>query len=166
MQIVLHRPEIPQNTGNIGRTCVATGCPLHLIEPLGFQLNEKKLKRSGMDYWDELELRRHVNLRAFREWYAEAFPQGRIWMLTTKAPQLYTEVSYGADDALLFGAESCGLPEEELITDKAHCIRIPMTEGARSLNLSNAVAVVLYEALRIQHFPGLQTEGRLHHLTW
>ncbi len=162
MHIILHQPEIPANTGNIGRTCVATGTSLHLIEPLGFRINEKELKRAGMDYWPELDVTRYMNWDEFRERH----PGAVIWMATTKAKRTYADVQYGPDDFLMFGKESAGIPEELLVADEAHCIRIPMRGETRSLNLSNAVAVVLYEALRQQEFAGLKKEGELHRLSW
>ena len=150
MQITLHQPEIPQNTGNIGRTCAATNTPLHLIEPLGFRLNERALKRSGMDYWEEVDVHRHINFEAFLKEY----PDARIFMATTKASRSYTDVTYGEDDFIMFGKESAGIPEGILRRYENTCIRIPMAENTRSLNLSNAVAIVLYEALRQTGFPG------------
>ena len=119
-----------------------------------------------MDYWEQLKVERHVNYEAFLTWYRENVPEGTLWFTTTKAEKTYAAAHYAADDALVFGAESAGIPEEILVTDKAHCIRIPMLQEARSLNLSNAVSVVLYEALRQQNFEGLQTEGALHRLAW
>ena len=162
MHIILHQPEIPANTGNIGRTCVATGTDLHLIEPLGFVLNEKTVKRAGMDYWDKLEVQRYMNFDEFRKQH----PDARIWMATTKAKRVYTEVSFGADDYIMFGKESAGIPEEILVEHEATCIRIPMLEDIRSLNLSNSVAIVLYEALRQNGFAGMSLEGELHRLKW
>ena len=162
MHIVLHQPEIPGNTGNIGRTCVATGTPLHLIEPLGFRLDEKSIKRAGMDYWHQLEVHRYVNFEEFKE----AHPGVNIWMATTKAKHTYTEVVYGPDDYIMFGKESAGIPEEILVEQEANCIRIPMLPQIRSLNLSNAVSIVLYEALRQNGFAGMQQEGELHRLQW
>lgn len=162
MHIILHQPEIPANTGNIGRTCVATGTSLHLIEPLGFQLSEKNLKRAGMDYWDKLDVHRYMNYRTF----LEEHPGAKIWMATTKAHQLYTDVSFGPDDFIMFGKESAGIPEEILVDNEDRCIRIPMGDQIRSLNLSNSVAIVLYEALRQQDFAGLQNYGELHRLSW
>ena len=144
MHIVLHQPEIPQNTGNIGRTCVATGTSLHLIEPLGFRLNEKELKRAGMDYWERLDVTRYMDFNDFKEKHSGA----KIWMATTKAKRSYTEVSFGMDDFIMFGKESAGIPEEILVENEENCIRIPMGNDIRSLNLSNSVAIVLYEALR------------------
>lgn len=162
MHIILHQPEIPANTGNIGRTCVATGSPLHLIEPLGFHLDEKSIKRAGMDYWDSLDVTRYMNYQEF----LERHPGARIWMATTKAKQVYTEVAYGPDDFIMFGKESGGIPEEILVENEETCIRIPMLNEIRSLNLSNAVAIVLYEALRQNGFRNMQTEGELHRLHW
>lgn len=162
MHIILHQPEIPANTGNIGRTCVATGTSLHLIEPLGFRLTEKEIKRAGMDYWEHLELTRYVNFQEFQQEH----PGAKIWMATTKAKHVYTEVSYGPDDYIMFGKESAGIPEEILVDYEENCIRIPMFPEIRSLNLSNAVAVVLYEALRQNEFRDMQMKGQLHKLQW
>lgn len=162
MHIILHQPEIPANTGNIGRTCVATGTSLHLIEPLGFKLDEKSIKRAGMDYWEQLTMTRYMNYQEFLALH----PNAKIWMASTKAKHSYTEVSYHEDDFIMFGKESAGIPEEILAKQEASCIRIPMLPAIRSLNLSNAVAIVLYEALRQNHFAGLQTEGELHRLHW
>lgn len=162
MHIILHQPEIPANTGNIGRTCVATGTTLHLIEPLGFHLDEKSIKRAGMDYWDKLDVTRYMNFAEFQEKH----PGAKIWYATTKAKRLYTEASFRNDDYLMFGKESAGIPEELLVEHEETCIRIPMLTEIRSLNLSNAVAVVLYEALRQNHFAGMQREGELHRLSW
>lgn len=162
MHILLHQPEIPGNTGNIGRTCVATGTPLHLIEPLGFRLDEKSIKRAGMDYWHQLEVHRYMNFEEFKEKH----PNAKIWMATTKAKHCYTEVEYGSDDFIMFGKESAGIPEELLVENEENCIRIPMLPEIRSLNLSNAVAVVLYEALRQTGFESMQQEGELHRLHW
>ena len=162
MHIVLHQPEIPGNTGNIGRTCVATGTPLHLIEPLGFRLDEKAIKRAGMDYWHQLEVHRYMNFEEFKAQH----PDAKIWMATTKAKHTYTEVEFGPDDFIMFGKESAGIPEEILVENEEHCIRIPMLSSIRSLNLSNAVAIVLYEALRQNGFESMQKEGELHRLSW
>lgn len=162
MHIVLHQPEIPGNTGNIGRTCVATGTSLHLIEPLGFRLDEKSLKRAGMDYWHQLEVHRYMNFQEFQE----RNPGSRIWMATTKARHLYTEAAYGPDDYIMFGKESAGIPEEILAEHERDCIRIPMLPAIRSLNLSNAVSVVLYEALRQNGFEKMQRQGELHRMKW
>lgn len=162
MHIVLHQPEIPANTGNIGRTCAATGTCLHLIEPLGFRLNEKEIKRAGMDYWERLNVSRYMNFDEFKSLH----PKAKIWMATTKAKHVYTEVSYGPDDFIMFGKESAGIPEEILVDYEKTCIRIPMFPEIRSLNLSNAAAIVLYEALRQQKFAQLQLQGELHRLHW
>ncbi len=162
MHIILHQPEIPANTGNIGRTCVATGTSLHLIEPLGFRLDEKSIKRAGMDYWEHLDVTRYVNYQEFKEKH----PDARIWMATTKARHVYTDVAFGPDDYIMFGKESGGIPEEILVENEETCIRIPMLDQIRSLNLSNSVAIVLYEALRQNHFANMQLEGELHRLHW
>ncbi|MBP5309116.1 MAG: tRNA (cytidine(34)-2'-O)-methyltransferase [Lachnospiraceae bacterium] len=162
MNIILHQPEIPANTGNIGRTCVATGTSLHLIEPLGFRINEKELKRAGMDYWDRLDVHRYMNFDEF----LQKNPGAKIWMATTKAKQVYSDVEFGPDDFIMFGKESAGIPEEILIEHEQSCIRIPMLDDIRSLNLSNSVAIVLYEALRQQDFKGMQIKGDLHRLKW
>ena len=162
MHIILHQPEIPANTGNIGRTCVATGTDLHLIEPLGFVLNEKTVKRAGMDYWDKLSVNRYMNFEEFKEKH----PGAKIWMATTKARKSYTEADFGPDDYIMFGKESAGIPEEILVEYEKTSIRIPMLEDIRSLNLSNSVAIVLYEALRQNGFASLETKGDLHRLRW
>ncbi|MDO4357464.1 MAG: tRNA (uridine(34)/cytosine(34)/5-carboxymethylaminomethyluridine(34)-2'-O)-methyltransferase TrmL [Clostridia bacterium] len=159
MHIVLVNPEIPQNTGNIARTCAATGAVLHLIKPLGFSLEDKYVKRAGLDYWDLMELRVYENYADF----LEKNPGANLYFATTKAPRDYCQVEYGPDDYLVFGRETKGLDEELLAAQYHRCIRIPMRAEARSLNLSNSVAIVLYEALRQQRFAGLQGEGQLHH---
>ncbi len=162
MNIVLHEPEIPANTGNIGRTCVATGSVLHLIEPLGFRLNEKEIKRAGMDYWEHLDVRRYDDYRDF----CEKNPGVKIWYATTKAKHVYSDVTFGPDDYIMFGKESAGIPEEILVEHEENCIRIPMLPQIRSLNLSNSVSIVLYEALRQQQFAQMQLGGELHRLHW
>ncbi|MCF2555711.1 tRNA (uridine(34)/cytosine(34)/5-carboxymethylaminomethyluridine(34)-2'-O)-methyltransferase TrmL [Faecalicatena contorta] len=162
LNIVLHEPEIPANTGNIGRTCVATGTRLHLIEPLGFKLNEKNLKRAGMDYWSNLDVTTYINYEEF----LERNPGAKIYMATTKAQKVYTDVQYEPDCYIMFGKESAGIPEEILVQHKENCIRIPMRHDIRSLNLSNSVSVVLYEALRQNQFAGMDLEGHLHRLNW
>ncbi len=162
MNIILHQPEIPQNTGNIGRTCVATGTALHLIEPLGFRLDEKSIKRAGMDYWQHLKVHRYMNFQEF----LEKNPNAKIWMATTKAKHTYSDVEFGENDFIMFGKESAGIPEEILVDYEETCIRIPMLPEIRSLNLSNSVAIVLYEALRQQGFASMQLEGELHRLQW
>ena len=170
LNIVLHQPEIPANTGNIGRTCVATGTVLHLIEPLGFSLSEKQLKRAGMDYWNLLDVRRYINFADFLEKNPTLVSGGpdapKLWMATTKAHQVYSDVKIGPDDYIMFGKESAGIPEEILVEYEKSCIRIPMGQDIRYLNLSNSVAIVLYEALRQNHFAGLQENGELHRLHW
>ena len=217
MHIVLHEPEIPGNTGNIGRSCAATNTSLHLIEPLGFDITEKELRRAGLDYWSQLDVRRY---RDYEDFLLENFgsisyhsdksddkeeeekegekdgerekncpdsslniPENankggshnrgdvkkrppRIWFATTKAKKLYCDADFGPDGYIMFGKESAGIPEEILVDNEETCIRIPMGYGIRSLNLSNAVAVVLYEALRRNGFPGLEREGELHRLHW
>lgn len=162
LNIVLFEPEIPANTGNIGRTCVATGTRLHLIEPLGFRLNEKAIRRAGMDYWSDLDVTTYVNYEEF----LEKNPGAKIYMATTKSRQTYTEVSYEPDCYIMFGKESAGIPEEILVNHPDTCVRIPMIGETRSLNLSNSVAIVLYEALRQNNFDHMKLEGDLHRLHW
>ena len=162
LNIVLFEPEIPANTGNIGRTCVATNTRLHLIEPLGFRLDEKSLKRAGMDYWKDLDVTTYINYEDF----LEKNPNAKIYMATTKAEKVYTDVEYEPDCYIMFGKESAGIPEEILVNNKERSVRIPMVGDIRSLNLGNSVAVVLYEALRQQNFAGMTKEGQLHRLKW
>lgn len=162
LNIVLLEPEIPANTGNIGRTCAATNTRLHLIEPLGFKLNEKSLKRAGMDYWTEIDVKTYIDFQDFQE----QNPEAKLYMATTKAAKMYTEVSYEPDCYIMFGKESAGIPEELLVKYKENCVRIPMVGDTRSLNLGNSAAIILYEALRQNQFAGMNREGRLHHLTW
>ena len=162
LNIVLFEPEIPANTGNIGRTCVATNTRLHLIEPLGFRLDEKSLKRAGMDYWKDLDVTTYINYEDF----LEKNPNAKIYMATTKAEKVYTDVEYEPDCYIMFGKESAGIPEEILVNNKERSVRIPMVGDIRSLNLGNSVAVVLYEALRQQNFAGMKKEGQLHRLKW
>lgn len=162
MNIVLLEPEIPANTGNIGRTCVAAGARLHLIGPLGFRLDEKSLKRAGMDYWHQLDVTTYIDYEDF----LGRNPGARIYMATTKATKIYTEVSYEPDCYIMFGKESAGIPETLLVENEQNCVRIPMIGGIRSLNLGNSVAVVLYEALRQNGFAGMNLMGRLHELHW
>ena len=162
MNIVLLEPEIPANTGNIGRTCVVTGSSLHLIRPLGFEINEKTLKRAGLDYWSKLDVTVYDGYEHFRSVNAGS----RIWYVTTKAERSYTEADFRPDDLLMFGKETAGIPEEILVENRDRCIRIPMIKDERSLNLSNAVAIVLYEALRQNGFEGLEDKGELHRLSW
>ena len=162
LNIVLYEPEIPANTGNIGRTCVATGTRLHLIEPLGFRLDEKSLKRAGMDYWKDLDVTTYIDFNDFME----KNPGAKIYMATTKAPNVYTDVKYEPDCYIMFVKESAGIPEEVLVEHKEDSIRIPMLGDIRSLNLGNSVAIVLYEALRQNGFRGMNLEGHLHRLEW
>ena len=162
LNIVLHEPEIPANTGNIGRTCVATGTRLHLIEPLGFRLSEKDLKRAGMDYWPQLDVTTYVNYEDF----LKKNPGARPYMATTKGPRVYTEAQFEPDCYIMFGKESAGIPEEILLENQERAIRIPMLGDTRSLNLSNSVAIVLYEALRQNDFPGMRLEGHLTRYDW
>jgi tRNA (cytidine/uridine-2'-O-)-methyltransferase len=162
MNIILHEPEIPANTGNIGRTCMATGARLHLIEPLGFRINEKELRRAGMDYWHQLNVATYVNFADFKEKH----PNAKIWLATTKARHVYTDVKYAPDDFIMFGRESAGIPEEILVDYKEDCIRIPMLHESRSLNLANAVAVIIYEALRQNGFEEMKMAGDLQRLSW
>jgi tRNA (cytidine/uridine-2'-O-)-methyltransferase len=162
LNIVLYEPEIPANTGNIGRTCVATGTRLHLIEPLGFKLNEKSLKRAGMDYWKDLDVTTYIDYQDF----LEKNPRAKIYMATTKAHKVYTDVEYEPDCYIMFGKESAGIPEEILVEHEEDCMRIPMNGDIRSLNLGNSVAIVLYEALRQNGFAGMNLSGELHELHW
>ena len=162
MNIVLLEPEMPANTGNIGRTCVATNSRLHLIEPLGFKLNEKMLKRAGLDYWDKLDVTVYSDYQDF----LDKNPGAKIYMATTKAHKVYTEPEYEPDCYIMFGKESAGIPEEILLDNQENCVRIPMWGDIRSLNLSNSVSIVLYEALRQNGFEKMQMQVELHHLKW
>lgn len=156
--IVLFAPEIPENTGNIARTCAGTGTHLHLIRPLGFSISEKRLKRAGLDYWDNVEMTVHDSLENFLEY----FPAGaRLFLITKFSDQVYSDISYNidGDNYFMFGRETKGLPEKFLRKNPEKCLRIPMTDQIRSLNLANSVAIVLYEALRQQDFAGLE---RIH----
>lgn len=162
MNIVLHEPEIALNTGNIGRTCVATGTRLHLIRPLGFRLSEKDIKRAGMDYWDKLDLVVYDDYDDFVKKNAGA----KIYYATTKGHHVYSDVSYEPDCFIMFGKESAGIPEEILAEHEESCIRIPMWGDIRSLNLANSVSVILYEALRQNRFEKMTLSGELHRLSW
>ena len=162
LNIVLHEPEIPANTGNIGRTCVATGTRLHLIEPLGFSLSEKAIKRAGMDYWKDLDVTTYLDYEEF----LQKNPGAKIYYATTKGLQTYTDVKFEDDCYIMFGKESAGIPEEILVENEETTIRIPMYGEIRSLNLGNSVAIVLYEAIRQQGFPELNPMGHLHHSHW
>ena len=162
MNIVLYEPEMPANTGNIGRTCVATGTRLHLIEPLGFKLNEKALKRAGLDYWDKLDVTVYSDFQDF----LDRNPGAKIYMATTKAPNVYTEASYEPDCYIMFGPESRGIPEDILVNNQETCVRIPMWGDIRSLNLSNSVSIILYEALRQNGFEKMTMQGHLRNYDW
>lgn len=162
LNIVLYEPEIPANTGNIGRTCVATGTRLHLIEPLGFRLGEKELKRAGMDYWKDLDVTTYLDYQDF----LDKNPGAKIYMATTKGPNVYSDTHFEPDCYIMFGKESAGIPEEILHENKENSIRIPMNCDIRSLNLSNSVAIVLYEALRQHNFANMQLEGKLTRYDW
>lgn len=162
MNIVLLEPEIPANTGNIGRTCAAANTRLHLIEPLGFKLDEKSLKRAGMDYWKDLDVATYIDYGDF----LTRNPEAKIYMATTKAQKRYTDVKYEEDCYIMFGKESAGIPERLLVENRENCIRIPMAGEIRSLNLGNSVAIVLYEALRQNGFSGMSCVGHLHDLSW
>ena len=164
MNVVLLEPEMPSNTGNIGRTCVATQTRLHLIEPLGFKLNEKALKRAGLDYWDKLDVTVYSDYQDFLDRNSGA--RDHMYFATTKAHTVYSDVEYEPDCYLMFGKESAGIPEEILVENEDRCVRIPMWGDIRSLNLSNSVSIVLYEALRQQGFEKMALEGKLHHLKW
>lgn len=155
MHIVLLEPEQPGNAGAIGRTCLCAGASLHLIRPFGFHTDDRSLQRAGLDYWPRLAPTEYVNYEDFLRQH----PDARIWYLTTKAPRTIAEADYLEDDYLLFGKESAGIPEEILRAHPERCLRIPMREGERSLNLSNAVAIALYEALRQTGYAGMQKQG-------
>ena len=161
LNIVLLEPQIPQNTGNIARTCAATGCSLHIIEPMGFQIDDKKLKRAGLDYWHLLDINYYKNIEDF---YAQR--TGEFYYFSTKATQIYSDVVYEGDVFLFFGREDAGIPEEILYKNKNNCVRLPMISDARSLNLSNAVAIAAYEVLRQWGFANLQAEGQLTKYNW
>ncbi|MCD8157368.1 MAG: tRNA (uridine(34)/cytosine(34)/5-carboxymethylaminomethyluridine(34)-2'-O)-methyltransferase TrmL [Clostridiales bacterium] len=162
MNIVLLEPEIPANTGNIGRTCVATNTVLHLIRPLGFSTDDKALKRAGLDYWSELDVRYYDSFDEFTEKNKGA----ELYFATTKAERTYADVSYSENTYIMFGKESAGIPEEILVEHRQQCIRIPMYEDKRSLNLSNSAAIILYETFRQNDFKGLEKTGALHRLCW
>lgn len=162
MNVVLFEPEMPANTGNIGRTCVATDTRLHLIEPLGFKINEKAVLRAGLDYWDKLDVTVYSDYQDF----LNRNPGAKIYMATTKAPNVYTDAQYEPDCFILFGKESAGIPEEILVENQDTCVRIPMWGDIRSLNLSNSVSIVLYEALRQNGFEKMTMEGQLRTFDW
>ena len=160
--IVLVEPEIPQNAGNIARTCAATGACLHMIRPLGFEVSSKYLKRAGLDYWDLVDVRYYDSFDEL----VEKYPSARLFFFTTKGKNRHSDVQFQDGDFLVFGKETKGLPEELLMKHKGECLRIPMRAQARSLNLSNSVAVALFEALRQNDYPNLLEEGELHEHTW
>ncbi len=161
INIVMVEPEIPQNTGNVARTCAATGARLHLVGPMGFKIDDKKLKRAGLDYWQYLDITYYENIEEFFEKNS-----GEFYFFTTKARQVYSDVSYPDNCYLFFGKETRGLPEELLLENKERCVRLPMIGNARSLNLSNTVAIAVYEALRQWDFPELENFGNLHNYSW
>ena len=162
LNIVLVEPQIPQNTGNIARTCAATGCRLHLVEPLGFEIDDKKLKRAGLDYWQYLDIVIYKELNEF----LKSNNNEHMYFFTTKAQNIYSNIKYCDNSWLIFGREDAGLPEELLKKNPKNCVRIPMGEGIRSLNLSNAVAIGAYEVLRQWNFPNLTNKGKLTKYCW
>ena len=162
LHIVLHEPEIPQNTGNIARTCAVTGASLHLIRPLGFVIDDRKMKRAGLDYWDKLGVRFYDGLEDFYR----CNPGANVYYFSTKAPRAYTEISYPDEVYLMFGKETKGLPEEVLRANPATSVRIPMRDTLRSLNLSNSVAIAAYEVLRQHSFEGLRQDGEPRTFSW
>ncbi len=162
LNIVLFEPQIPQNTGNIARTCAVTGARLHLVGPMGFSIDDKKLKHAGLDYWHYLDITYYNSTNEF----FEQNPQASCWFFTTKARRIYTEPAYPDNCYLVFGREDAGIKEEILLRHQETCVRLPMVEGARSLNLSNTVAIGVYETLRQWGFPQLQNFGQLHKYKW
>ena len=164
IHIVLHEPEIPQNTGNIARTCAATGASLHIIKPMGFTIDDKKLKRAGLDYWDKLDITYYENYADFCEKNPQAAEH--TYFFTTKAPRSYAEVTYEDEVYIMFGKETRGLPEDLLYENRDACVRIPMRDTLRSLNLSNSVAIAVYEILRQHDFEGLREDGNLTTREW
>ncbi len=161
LNIVMVEPEIPQNTGNVARTCAATGARLHLVGPMGFAIDDKKLKRAGLDYWHLLDISFYTSLDEFFEKNS-----GEFFFFTTKALHIHTEIEYPDNAYLFFGKETKGLPEELLLQNRDRCVRIPMIGDARSLNLSNSVAIGVYEVLRQWDYPELQNFGQLHNYKW
>ena len=164
LNIVLLEPEIPQNTGNIARTCAATGASLHIIRPMGFEIDDKKLKRAGLDYWDKLDITYYDDINDFFDRNPNSI--GNTYFFTTKAPKSYTDITYSDTVYIMFGKESKGLPEELLYNNKDYAVRIPMRDTIRSLNLSNSVAIAVFEILRQWNFEGLCEEGQLTKFTW
>lgn len=164
IHIVLHQPEIPQNTGNIARTCAATGASLHIIKPMGFTIDDKKLKRAGLDYWDKLDISYYENFEDFLDKNPKAV--GNTYFFTTKAPKSYCDIQYPQESYIMFGKETKGLPEDLLYQNRDFCVRIPMRDTLRSLNLSNSVAIAVYEILRQHNFDGLREDGQLTTREW
>lgn len=162
LNIVLVEPEIPQNTGNIARTCAATGARLHIVKPMGFTIDDKKLKRAGLDYWYLLDLTYYESLDDF----FRKNKDGNFFYFTTKGRKAHSDAVYTDKSYLVFGKETKGLPEELLLKHPEDCVRIPMINDARSLNLSNSVAIGVYEALRQMNYPELQNKGQLHNYKW
>ena len=162
IHIILHEPEIPQNTGNIARTCAATGAALHIIRPMGFEIDDKKLKRAGLDYWHQLDITYYDDFEDF----CRKHPMAQIYYFSTKAPRSYTEIRYEGEVYLMFGKETRGLPEELLVANPETTVRIPMRDKLRSLNLSNSVAIAVYEVLRQHDFEGLREDGELTRFSW
>ncbi|MDQ2086128.1 tRNA (uridine(34)/cytosine(34)/5-carboxymethylaminomethyluridine(34)-2'-O)-methyltransferase TrmL [Herbivorax sp. ANBcel31] len=162
MNIVLVEPEIPQNTGNIARTCAATGAKLHMVKPLGFSVDDKYLRRAGMDYWNQVNVKYYNSFEELNDKYSD----GVFFFATTKAVNSYVDVDYPENSFIVFGKETAGLPEKLLFENKSSCIRIPMKEDSRSLNLSNSAAIILYEALRQNNFKSLSSKGKLTQYTW
>ena len=161
LNIVLLEPQIPQNTGNISRTCAVTGARLHLIKPFGFEISDKHLKRAGLDYWDKLDITYYENIEDF---YSKN--KGEYFYFTTKGKNVHSDVEYPDNSYLIFGREDKGIPEEILYNNKDNCVRIPMRNNLRSLNLSNSVAIATYEVLRQWDYPELSTEGNLTKYVW
>ena len=162
INIVLLEPQIPQNTGNIARTCAATGASLHLIRPMGFEVDDKKLKRAGLDYWHQLDITYYDGWEDF----TSKNPDAELYYFSTKALNVYTDVAYPSQVYLVFGREDAGLPEELLLKNKERCVRLPMRNNLRSLNLSNTAAIAVYEALRQRNFEDLKQSGELARLSW
>ena len=162
LNIVMVEPEIPQNTGNVARTCAATGARLHIVKPMGFTIDDKKLKRAGLDYWHYLDITYYESLDEFLEINKDA----HLFYFTTKAQKAHSDVAFPENSFLLFGKETKGLPEELLIKNPERCVRIPMRDTIRSLNLSNSVAIAVYEVLRQWDYPELVNFGQLHNYKW
>ena len=164
INIVLHEPEIPQNTGNIARTCAATGASLHIIRPMGFEIDDRKLKRAGLDYWDKLDITYYDGYSDFLKKRPDAI--GNIYYFSTKSLNTYTEVEYPDNVFIMFGKETKGLPEDILFENKDYCVRIPMRDTIRSLNLSNSVAIAVYEIIRQKGFENMIVQGKLTSRDW